>query len=162
MLLQGNDIPVAKALIAFDAKINAVNVDRKTPLDIVLQHVGRNDSDELEILLLLLGAMRYQEMNANNAGAEGVDGPGVNGTAAHVAAATNHEPDDDVFTTSTELEAPDSQSEHGRRQPSREEWQRRRKEEESHSDRNGTDRSPLASPVRCKLTPSLPTLLEGW
>ena len=47
---------VAKALISFDAKINAVNIDDLTPLDLVAR------GSELEELLALLGALRYQEL----------------------------------------------------------------------------------------------------
>ena len=49
---------VAKALIAFDAKINAVNIDDQTPLGLVPRH------SELEKLLVLLGAMRYHEIRS--------------------------------------------------------------------------------------------------
>ena len=47
---------VAKALITFDAKINTINTDNQTPLDLVPR------GSELEELLPLLGAMRYQEI----------------------------------------------------------------------------------------------------
>lgn len=54
--LQGNDMDVAKALISFDARINAVNSDDQTPLDLVAH------GSELEELLALLGALRHQEL----------------------------------------------------------------------------------------------------
>jgi hypothetical protein len=141
-------VQVAKALIAFDAKINAVSIDNKTPLDIVLQHPAGSSADELEILLLLLGALRYQEMNTSN-GAEGTGPPGVqngNGTAT---ASTIAEMEDDVFTAEVE-----SECEHERRQPSRGELRLL----ECQNDHNRTN---IPSPVRQKLTPSLPTLPEG-
>ena len=87
-------------------------------------------------------------MSVSN-GAEGVNG-GLNGTVTDTAA----EMEDDVFTT--ELV---SEHEH-LRQPSREAWMELH-QAESRSSHNGTNRSPLASPVRHKLNPSLPTLLEG-
>ena len=47
---------VAKALIVFDAKINSTNSDDHTPLDLA------PPGSEIEELLALLGAMRYQEL----------------------------------------------------------------------------------------------------
>ena len=87
-------------------------------------------------------------MSVSN-GAEGVNG-GLNGTANDTAA----EIEDDVFTT--ELV---SEHEH-LRQPTREAW-RDLQLPELRSGHNEKNRSPLASPVRHKLNPSLPTLLEG-
>ena len=54
--VQDNDVDIAKALISFDAKINAINVNDQTPLDLVPH------GSELEELLALLGAMRYHEL----------------------------------------------------------------------------------------------------
>ncbi len=56
---------VAKALIAFDVKINAVSIDNETPLDIVMQSPTGSTSDELVNLLYLLGALRYEEMSTS-------------------------------------------------------------------------------------------------
>ena len=64
---QNNDVDVAKALISFDAKINAVNTDDQTPLDLVPR------GSELEELLALLGAMRSQEL-CRGSGSEGDQG----------------------------------------------------------------------------------------
>ena len=47
---------VVKALIAFDAKINMVNIDDQTPLDLVGRH------SNLEHFLVLFGALRYREI----------------------------------------------------------------------------------------------------
>ena len=58
---------VAKALISFDAKINAVNGDDQTPLDLVPR------GSELEELLALLGAVRYQELRRMSEGYRGID-----------------------------------------------------------------------------------------
>ena len=54
-----NDIMAAKALIAFDARVNSVNTFNETPLDIVLNY---HPNTELEYCLLLLGAMLHKEM----------------------------------------------------------------------------------------------------
>ena len=142
---------IAKALIAFDAKINAVSGDNKTPLDIVLQHPAGGSADELEILLLLLGALRYQEMSTSSNGAEG-NGPSVQ-NGSETATATVAEMEDDVSTA----EAVSECEQHESRQPSRGELRL----PECRNDHNRTNRSSLASPVRQRLTPSLPTLLEG-
>ena len=56
---------VAKALIAFDAKINTVNIDDQTPLDLVPRH------SDLEELLVLLGAMRCQEKHSSRVEGDG-------------------------------------------------------------------------------------------
>ena len=85
-------------------------------------------------------------MSTNNGAEEnnGVQNGTVTDTVAKI--------EDDVFTT--ELV---SEHEHEHRQPNRGEL----RPLEYHGDHNRTNRSPLASPVRQKLTPSLPTLLEG-
>ena len=70
--LQNDDLESAKALIAFDAKINYIDMKRRqTALDIVaIYHNG----SELEVLLLLLGAMTYDKLNKPPAeGAEADD-----------------------------------------------------------------------------------------
>ena len=59
---------VAQALISFDAKNNAVNTDDRTPLDLVPR------GSELEELLALLGAVRYQELHHCGGGSEGDHG----------------------------------------------------------------------------------------
>ena len=101
-----------KALIAFDAKINAVSVDKKTPLDIVLQHPGGSSSDELENLLFLLGALRYQEISTSISDAEvGGNDPDVQNGSGTVTA-TVAEMEDDVF-----MADPVSEREHERRKP---------------------------------------------
>ena len=68
--LQDNNLEAAKALIAFDARINHIDVSRRrTALDIVLsQHNG----SELEILLLLLGATTFDKLNDPPAEENGV------------------------------------------------------------------------------------------
>jgi ankyrin repeat protein len=53
---QDNNVDIAKALVSFDARINAVNIDDQTPLDLVAR------GSELEELLALLGGLRYQEL----------------------------------------------------------------------------------------------------
>ena len=51
----------AKALIAFDAKINYIDMKRRqTALDIVVIY---HNGSELEVLLLLLGAMTFDKLN---------------------------------------------------------------------------------------------------
>ena len=145
--LQDNDVQVAKALIAFDAKINAVSVDSKTPLDIVLEHPAGGSSDELEILLLLLGALRYREMSTSDGAGDGVQNG--NGTATNTVA----EMEDDVFTTEI-----CSEQEHAeRRQPDRGDLRKL----ECHEGNGRPSRSPLSSPMRQKVAPPLPTLPEG-
>lgn len=57
---------VTKALIAFDAKINIVNIDDHTPLDLV-----ERDSD-LEEFLVLLGALKYHEICRSRVQGDGV------------------------------------------------------------------------------------------
>ena len=57
---------VAKALIAFDATINIVNIDDRTPLDLV-----EKDS-ALEEFLVLLGALRYHEIHRSRVQGDGV------------------------------------------------------------------------------------------
>ena len=57
---------VAKALIAFDATINIVNIDDHTPLDLV-----EKDS-ALEEFLVLLGALRYHEIRRSRVQGDGV------------------------------------------------------------------------------------------
>lgn len=54
-----NDILAAKALIAFDARVNSINTFNETPLDIVLKY--RPDA-ELNILLCTLGAISFEKM----------------------------------------------------------------------------------------------------
>ena len=55
-------MPSARALIAFDAKINIFDPERrKTALDLVVLY--HNGSD-LEVLLLLLGALTYRQIVA--------------------------------------------------------------------------------------------------
>ena len=67
-ILQIGDLQVAKALIVFDAKINIVNIDDQTPLDLVPRH------SPLEEFLVLLGALRYQEIHRSRVQ---VDGMGI-------------------------------------------------------------------------------------
>lgn len=113
--------------------------------------MGTN-TDELEILLLLLGALRYQEMgDTGNGSGDGVQNG--NGTVTdHVA-----DMEDNVFTTTEHFS--EQEHEHGLQQPRREELKLLECHNGHSHDRS--TRSPLASPVRQKLTPSLPTLLEG-
>jgi hypothetical protein len=95
-------VQVAKALIAFDVKINAVSIDNKTPLDIVLQGPAGSTSDELENLLYLLGALRYQEMSTSKG----------NGGAGSGTATADLEMEDDVFMP--EPAASERENEHGK------------------------------------------------
>jgi hypothetical protein len=92
-------VQVAKALIAFDVKINAVSIDNKTPLDIVMQGPAGSTSDELENLLYLLGALRYQEMSTSKG----------NGGVQNARSGT--ETEDDLFMPEP------AASEHEHRQP---------------------------------------------
>lgn len=63
-----NDIEIAKALIAFDADVNSIDVSLKTPLDIVLEHDTPNS--ELKDLLLKLDGRRYSQMYSDSLGDE--------------------------------------------------------------------------------------------
>ena len=91
-------------------------------------------------------------MNTGSNDGEGGNGSGVQ-NGSETTTATVAEMEDDVFTA----EAVSECQQRERRQPSREELRL----PECRNDHNGTNRSPLASPVRQRLTPSLPTLLEG-
>ena len=77
-------------------------MDNKTALDIVQQNPG-NNSHELEVLLLFLGALKYQEMHTSK-GAGEKDGK-VTDTVAEM--------EDDVFMT----ESVSTEHEHEHRQP---------------------------------------------
>jgi hypothetical protein len=101
-------VQIAKALIAFDVKINAVSIYNKTPLDIVLQRPTGSTSDELENLLYLLGALRYQEMSTGN----GVWAGGNGGVQSGGGTATA-EMEDDVLVAEPTV----SEHEHEHRQP---------------------------------------------
>ena len=85
------------------------------------------------------------------------DGAGGNGqgvqNGSETTTATVAEMEDNVFTAEAVSECEQREL----KKPSREELRL----PECRNDHNGTNRSPLASPVRQGLTPSLPTLLEG-
>ena len=152
ILLQSNDIEVAKALIAFDAKINSINIDGKTPLDIVLHDLD-DDSDELEILLLFLGALRHEEIRSISRGAErGDDGVSHSGAGIN---ANGEVDDDDKLPT----KAPDiSESRHKQKNDGEEQ----RQEKALRSDHNKTNKSPVTSPTGNKLSNhALSTVVQG-